>query len=38
MAKTEEERRTASESRDRALERFTDFAARKIVPEEFLRE
>lgn len=34
-ATTEEEKRIASEAHNRALQRFTDFAARKIVPEEF---
>jgi hypothetical protein len=33
IAKTDEERRTATEGLARALQRFTDFAARNIVPE-----
>jgi hypothetical protein len=35
-ATTDEEKRTASEAFERALQRFTDFAAKKIVPKEFL--
>jgi hypothetical protein len=35
-ATTEEEKRTASGVLSRALQRFTEFAARKIVPDEFL--
>jgi hypothetical protein len=37
-ATTEEEKHGASELRDRALQRLTDFVARKIVPKEFLQE
>jgi hypothetical protein len=37
-ATTEEERRVASQLRERALQRFKDFVARKIVPKEFLQE
>ena len=33
---TIEEKRSASEARDHALQRLTDFVARKIVPAEFL--
>ena len=36
LAKTEEAKHAASEARDRALKRFSDFAARGIVPKEFL--
>jgi hypothetical protein len=36
--KTEDEQRTASESFNRALRRFTDFVNGQIVPEEFLRD
>jgi hypothetical protein len=35
-AATEEEKRTASQAFDQALQRFTDFAAKQIVPKEFL--
>ena len=35
-ATTTEQKRSASESRDRALQRMTDFVARKIVPAEFV--
>jgi hypothetical protein len=35
LATTEEEKRTTTEALARALQRFTDFAARIIVPEEF---
>jgi hypothetical protein len=38
MATTEEEKHSASELRDRTLQRLTDFVARKIVPKEFLQE
>ena len=38
MATTEGEKQRTSESRDRALQRLTDFVARKIVPKEFLQE
>jgi hypothetical protein len=37
-AKTEEETRSALESRNRALQLMADFVARKIVPKEFLQE
>jgi hypothetical protein len=37
-ATTEEEKHSASESRNRALQRLTDFVARRIVPKEFLQE
>jgi hypothetical protein len=37
-ATTGEEKRIALAAFERALQRFTDFAARKIVPEEFLRD
>jgi hypothetical protein len=36
-AANEEEKSVASEAHNRALQRFTDFVARKIVPEEFLQ-
>jgi hypothetical protein len=35
-ASTEEETHRALELRDRALQRMTEFVARRIVPEEFL--
>lgn len=35
-ASTEEEKRIASEAHSRALKRFSDFAGKGIVPEEFL--
>jgi hypothetical protein len=35
-ATTEEERTQASQALERALQRFADFAARNIVPDEFL--
>jgi|HubBroStandDraft_6_1064221.scaffolds.fasta_scaffold373476_2 hypothetical protein len=35
-ARTEEETRSAVRLRNRALQRLTDFVARKIVPKEFL--
>jgi hypothetical protein len=35
-ATTEEAKRTASEFYGRALQRFADFAGRKIVPKEFI--
>jgi len=38
MAVTEEEKQSVLELRERALQRLTDFVARKIVPEEFLKE
>jgi hypothetical protein len=37
-AKTEEETRSALESRNRALQLMADFVARKIVPKEFLQD
>jgi hypothetical protein len=37
-ATTEEEKHSALELRDRALQRLTDFVTRKIVPKEFLQE
>ena len=37
-AKAEEEKQSASEVRDRALQRLTDFVARRIVPKEFLQQ
>jgi ElaB/YqjD/DUF883 family membrane-anchored ribosome-binding protein len=37
-ATTEEEKHSASELRNRALQRLTDFVARRIVPKEFLQE
>jgi hypothetical protein len=35
---TDEAKHSASELRDRALQRLTDFVARRIVPKEFLQE
>jgi hypothetical protein len=35
LAVSGEEKRIAKEDADRALQRFTDFAAKNIVPEEF---
>ena len=35
-ATTEEAKRTASEFHGRALQRFADFAGRRIIPKEFL--
>jgi hypothetical protein len=35
-ATTEEEKRSALEFRNRVLQRWTDFVARRIVPQEFL--
>jgi hypothetical protein len=37
-ATTEEERRSGLELRNGALQRMTDFVARKIVPKEFLQD
>jgi|HubBroStandDraft_6_1064221.scaffolds.fasta_scaffold677594_1 hypothetical protein len=34
-SKTEEQKRSALESRNRALQRLTEFIAKRIVPEEF---
>jgi hypothetical protein len=36
LASTDEEKRNASDAHQRSLQRFADFAARGIVPEEFL--
>ncbi len=35
---TEEEKHSALELRNRALQRLTDFVARRIVPKEFLQK
>jgi F0F1-type ATP synthase assembly protein I len=37
LASTDEEKRNSSHAYQQALQLFTDFAARGIVPEEFLR-
>jgi hypothetical protein len=38
MATTEEGKQSALELRNRALQRLTDFVAKRIVPKEFLQE
>jgi len=37
-ARTDEQRQTARETFERALRCWTDFVAKRIVPEEFLRD
>jgi hypothetical protein len=37
LATTDEERLATAKAVERALQRYTDFAARNIVPKEFIR-